>query len=137
MLGYTSELLRYAELSATPDDPAPPHLLAPCLQVIFIAAFSTGQVPQSWESSLVTHIFTKGDATDTAIYRPIAVGEPISRLYASILAQRLVEYTNQQLRSLTHRPDLGTLNQGFAVARYDWIRIPLLFRLRRRKAIPS
>jgi len=119
MLGYTSELLRYAQLSPTPEDPAPPHLLAPCLLVLFNAAFSAGQVPQSWKSSLVTPIFKKGDATDTANYRPIAVGEPISRLYASILAQRLVKYTEeQQLRSPTqagYRPDLGTLHQGFAL----------------------
>lgn len=76
MLGYTSELLRYARLPFTPDAPVPPHLLAPCLLVLFSAAFSTGQVPQSWKSSLVTPIFKKGD-TDTANYRPIAVGEPI------------------------------------------------------------
>ena len=43
--GYTSELLRYAQLVATPDDPAPAHLLAPCLVVLFNAAFRTGQVP--------------------------------------------------------------------------------------------
>ena len=119
MLGYTSELLRYAQLSATLDDPEPLHLLVPCLLVLFNAAFSTGQVPQSWKSSLVTPIFKKGDATDTANYRPIAVGEPISRLYSSILAQRLVKYTEeQQLRSPTqagYRPDLGTLHQGFAL----------------------
>ena len=45
--GYTSELLRYAQLVATPDDPAPAQLLAPCLVVLFNAAFTTGQVPQS------------------------------------------------------------------------------------------
>ena len=119
ILGYTSELLRYAQLSADPDMPAPPHLLAPYLLVLFNAAFSSGQVLQSWKSSLVTPIFKKGDATDTANYRPIAVGEPISRLYASILARRLVDYTEeQQLRSPTqagYRPDLGTTHQTFAL----------------------
>ena len=52
-------------------------------------------------------------------YRPIAVGEPISRLYASILARRLVRYTEgQQLRSPTqagYRPDLSTMHQAFAL----------------------
>ena len=81
--GYTSELLRYAKLVPTPDAPAPAHLLAPCLVVLFNAAFSTGQVPQSWKTSLVTPVFKKGDATDTTNYRPISVGEPISRFYAS------------------------------------------------------
>jgi len=35
------------------DDPSPAHMLAPCLVVLFNAAFSTGQVPQSWKTSLV------------------------------------------------------------------------------------
>ena len=161
MLGYTSELLRYAKLSATPEDPAPAHLLAPCLLVLFNAAFSAGQVPQSWKSSLVTPIFKKGDATDTANYRPIAVGEPISRLYASILAQRLVQYTEEhQLRSPTqagYRPELGTLHQGFALqhvidkhrharrplylcfvdlkSAYDKVQWPLLWQLLRRLGV--
>ncbi|KAL3141739.1 hypothetical protein ABBQ32_004421 [Trebouxia sp. C0010 RCD-2024] len=47
ILGYTLELLRYAKLSATPEAPAPPHLLAPCLLVLFNAACSTGQVPKT------------------------------------------------------------------------------------------
>ena len=46
--------------------------------------------------------FKKGAATDTANYRPIAVGEPISPIFASILAQRLVQYKEkQQLRTPT------------------------------------
>ena len=108
-----------ATLTATPEDPSLPHLLAPCLLVLFNAAFSTGQVPQSWKSSLVTPIFKRGDATDTVNYMPIAVGEPISRLYASILVQRLVTYTeDQQLRSPTqtgYRPEFGTIHQAFAL----------------------
>ena len=47
MVGYSSQLLHYAKLSETPEDPAPPCLLAPCLQVLFDAAPSTGQVCQS------------------------------------------------------------------------------------------
>ena len=64
-------------------------------------------------------IFKKGDATDTANYRPIAGGEPLSRLYASILAQRLVQYTEQQdLRSPTqagYRLDHSTIHQTFVL----------------------
>ena len=71
------------------------------------------------KTSLVTPIFKKGDATDTANYRPIAVGEPLSRLYASILVQRLVQYTEQHgLRSPTHagyRPEHSTIHQTFVL----------------------
>ena len=98
---------------------APAHLLAPCLVVLFNAAFTTGQVPQSWKTSLVTPVFKHGDATDTANYRPISVGEPISRLCANIMVQRLVTYTEQQqLRSATqtgYRPELGTIHPAFAL----------------------
>ncbi len=118
LLGYTSEL-RYAQLAPTDEDPAPAHLLAPCLRVLLNTAFSTGKVPQSWKTSLVTPIFKKGDATDTANYRPIAVGEPLSRLYASVLVQRLVQYTEQQgLRSPTqagYRPGHSTIHQTFVL----------------------
>ena len=114
MLGYTSELLRNAKLSATPESPAPPHLPASA-----DAAFSTGQVPQPWKSSLVNPICKKGDttaATDTANYRLIAVGEPISRLHVNMLAQRLVSSTEQRLLTQTgYRPELGTIHQAFAL----------------------
>ncbi len=57
--------------------------------------------------------------SDTANYRPISVGEPISRLYANIMVQRLVTYTEQQqLRSATqtgYRPELGTIHPAFAL----------------------
>ena len=84
-------------------------------------AFSSGTVlmPQSCKASLVAPIFKRGDATDTANYRPIAVGEPLSRLYASILAQRLVQYTEQQdLRSPTqagYRPEHSIIYQTFVL----------------------
>ena len=117
--GYTSELLRYAKLVATPEVPAPAYLLAPCLVVLFNVAFSTGQVPQSWKTSSFPPIFKKGDATDTANYWPISVGEPSSRLYASIMVQRLVKYTErEQLRSSTqtgYRPQFVSIHPAFAL----------------------
>ena len=117
LLGYTSELLRYAKLPPSDDDPAPAHVLLPCLQLLFITAFSTGSVPQSWKTSLVTPIFKAGDMTQPSNYRPIAVGEPLSRLYASVLAQRLVAYTkDHQLRPPTqagYRPEHSTIHQSW------------------------
>ena len=68
LLGYTSELLRYARLVPTDADPAPERLLLPCLRMLFNMAFSLGTVPQPWKSSLVTATFKRGDATDTANY---------------------------------------------------------------------
>ena len=57
--------------------------------------------------------------TDTGNYRPIAVGEPLSRLYASILVQRLVHFTEQHdLRSPTqaaYRPEHSTILQAFVL----------------------
>jgi len=69
--GQTSELMRYARLTATPDDPAPAHLLVPCLLVRLNAASSTGQAPRSWKISLVTPVFRTRDVTDTANYCPV------------------------------------------------------------------
>ena len=71
--GYTSEVLRYSQATPTADNPAPPHLLIPCLQKLFNLAFSTGQVPTEWQTSLVTPIFKRGNTDDTSNYRPIAV----------------------------------------------------------------
>ena len=64
-------------------------------------------------------MFKKVDVTDTANCRPIAVGEPLSRLYASILVQRLVHFTERhELRSPTqagYRPEHSTVHQTFVL----------------------
>ena len=59
LMGDTSELLRYARLVPTDSDPAPGHLLLPCLHMLFDTAFSSGTVPPPWKTSLVTPIFKK------------------------------------------------------------------------------
>ena len=113
LLGYTSEMLRYAKLTATDEDAAP---RTPRSALPFSSAFNTGSVPQSWKTSLVTPIFKTGDVTRTTNYIPIAVCEPLSKLYASILVQRLVNFTEQHaLRSPTqagYRPGHSTIHQA-------------------------
>ena len=105
----------------------------PCLHLLFNTAFSTGAVPQSRNTSLVTLIFKKSDNTDTANYRPIAVSEPSSRLYASILVQRLVQFTERQgLRSPVqagYRPGHSTFHQAsvlqHAIDKHRHLKSPL------------
>ena len=91
--GLPAELLRYAQHVPTADNPHCPHLLAPVLQTVLNSAFQHGHVPSSVNTALVTPVFKRGDVCDTANYRPIAVTEPIMRLYANILNTRLVEFT--------------------------------------------
>ena len=119
LLGHTSEFLRYAKLPADEDNPEPPHVLAPALTAAFNTAFSTGTLPDSWQTSLVTPVFKRGDKTDATAYRPIAVGEPLARLYAVVLNNRLIKYTeDRHLRAATQagfRPRLSTTHQLFTL----------------------
>ena len=54
------------------------------------AYFDSGSVPACVTSALVTPIHKKGCDLDTK-KRPIAVGEPLYRLYTVILNKRLVD----------------------------------------------
>ncbi len=71
----------------------PEHVLAPVLAAVLNAAFQSGTVPGSVNASLITPVYKKGSKVDPQNYRPIAVTEPILRLYASILNGRLLRYT--------------------------------------------
>ena len=70
----------------------PAHLLAGTLAALFSAAFAAGSIPGSWTTSAITPIYKKGDPAVTSNYRPVAVGTPIARLYASILNNRISPY---------------------------------------------
>ena len=112
--GLPSELLRYAIPHATPECPSPQHKLVQPLTCLLNMYFSSGHIPESLNHSLITPVYKKGDKTDTSNYRPIAVSDPILRLYASILNTRLIEYTESlNLRAPSQagfRPKLSTLH---------------------------
>ena len=117
--GLPSELLRYAKLVPEKGKPAPVNVLAPVLTNVLNAAFQSGFIPPDINGGLVTPVFKKGDPLDTGNYRPIAVTEPIMRLYAGILNAKVVQYTeDNHLRAATQtgfRPGLATQHNLFAL----------------------
>ena len=74
----------------------PVHLLTETLAALFTATFAARSIPDSWATSAVTPIYKKGDPVDTANYRPVAVGTPIARLYATVINNRLSPYFETQ-----------------------------------------
>ena len=117
--GLPAELLRYAQPAAQPGQQQPGHILVPVLTAAVNSMFRTGNVPAAFNLSLVTPVFKRGDQRSTANYRPIAVAEPIMRLYASILNQRILAYTEQHgMRAPSQagfRPKLSVVHQLFTL----------------------
>ena len=66
---------------------------APILTAFLNACFVQGRLPACVSSALVTPVHKKGAVADTANFRPIAVGEPLYRLYTIILNARLVAWS--------------------------------------------
>lgn len=120
--GVPAEFLRYAQCVAPAEGPCPPHVLAPILQAVLNSAFQAGHVPAAFNAALVTPVFKRGDACDPGNYRPIAVTEPVMRLYANILNARLVQFAERQgLRSpgqAGFRPGLSTLHPLFTLQHF-------------------
>ena len=100
--GWPAELLRYAAHYVTMEDGSRHKVwvLAPLLTRFLNRCLRAGVLPPCISSALVTPIHKKGCTLDAANYRPIAVGEPLYRLYTIILNKRLVGWSEEhQLRS--------------------------------------
>ena len=82
----------------------------------------SGRLSAAVKSSLITPVFKKGDESDTSNYRPIAVGEPLCRLYAAILNSRIVNWAKTNgLHAPCQagfRPRLSTEHQLFALRHF-------------------
>ena len=117
--GLISELFRYARLTPTKEVPNPPYLLNQGLLALLNSAFTMGHVPPAVNVSLVTPIFKRGDPSVCGNYRPIAVSDPLLKLYASILNFRLVTITEElgyrSPAQCAFRPGLSTLHPLFGL----------------------
>ncbi len=90
--GFPAELFRHAQPPVPPGDPYSPNILSPLIADIFTLALRKHTIPVETNVCLVTPVYKQGDAYDTEIYRPIAVGDSLMRLYANALKSRLVSY---------------------------------------------
>jgi len=113
--GLPAELFRYARGGGEP----PEYLLLPALTAMLDGWFRAGALPAAANVSLVVPVHKRGDASQPGNYCPIAVGEPAMRLYAALLNQRLVGYTEAEgLRAPSQagfRPGMSTLHPVFTL----------------------
>ena len=69
--------------------------LAPCLAQVFDACKRVGALPRSWALCGITPIHKGGDTNDPGNYRGIAVGSLLAKLYASMLNEMLMGWTER------------------------------------------
>jgi exonuclease III len=123
--GCPAELWKYARFCDEPSEhnpkPVPRNVLLKHLTALLNLAFASGQVPSQWNTCVVTPLFKHGkpNPCDTNNYRPIAVGDSLAKLYASVLNKRLTIYVeSKHIRNPAqagNRRALSTIHQIFAL----------------------
>lgn len=123
--GVCAEFFRYAKHQPPPVDgrmPPAEHVLLQPLVLLMNAVFKQGVVPKQWDLSLITPVHKRGSTLNTSNYRPIAVGEPLARLYAVLLQTRLdLHLEGSGLRSDSQagfRKKLSTSHQLFVLQHF-------------------
>jgi hypothetical protein len=71
------------------------HLLVDYLTELFNCFFDKGSLPRKWGTSLLTLLFKKGDKSNWANYRPLAVTLVIAKVYGLLLNTRLSKWAEQ------------------------------------------
>ena len=72
------------------------HILLPTCVKIFNVIFDTGIVPESWTLGMIQPIYkNKGDVQDPSNYRPISLLSCFSKVFTSILNNRLTSFADE------------------------------------------
>ena len=82
--GIIGELLKHAG-----------HLAVDFLVKFFNVLFDRGRYPDSWTESIIVPLFKKGNQNDPNNYRGISLCDISSKLYSSIINNRLQEWIEQ------------------------------------------
>ena len=76
--GFSIELLKYGS-----------SVLCKPLAKLFNVVLDSSHFPDIWNTSIMTHLFKKGDKYDPKNYRGISVGSCIGKVFCHILTERL------------------------------------------------
>ena len=121
ILGFPSEFLKGAwTMQQNPSGQfVRAYTLAPILTSMCNALLKSNRMPSALCTALLTPVFKRADPMLPANYRPIAVGEPVYRLFTAALNARLLAWTErQQVRAAAQagfRPKKSTEHQLFTL----------------------
>eukprot|EP00745_Piridium_sociabile_P014999 TRINITY_DN220_c0_g1_i5.p1 TRINITY_DN220_c0_g1~~TRINITY_DN220_c0_g1_i5.p1 ORF type:complete len:431 (+),score=53.42 TRINITY_DN220_c0_g1_i5:76-1293(+) len=77
---------------------------------LFNYLFDNGIYPENWTESIILPLFKKGDANDTNNYRGVSLCNISSKLYSSIINNRLQEWVN--MNNITGEHQAGFKKKG-------------------------
>ena len=65
------------------------------IQTLFNLILKSGKFPSCWNTGIITPIYKKGDKMDPSNYRGITLLNTMSKLFTSVLKQRLTKYIDK------------------------------------------
>lgn len=122
--GLPAELLKFAYPPRTSGAPPTSHLnpLVAPLTTIFNHLLQHSVVPRQWSATVVTLLFKKGDPMLWGNYRPIAVVQLLSKVYAMILHHRLSAWAEgegiREPAQTGFRPHHATTHHAFVLQQH-------------------
>ena len=102
------------------------HTLLNLMNIIF----SNAIYPKSWSSNYLKPIYKKGSKENPDNYRGLAIGSVVSKLYSTILLQRLESFTDSN-RTIT--PNQIGFRKGHRTADHIFVLKSLITKLTRQK----
>ena len=94
---------------------ASPIFFAPLLKKLFNYIFNHGIYPDLWTECLVIPVPKSGDLSDPNNYSPIVLVSVLSKLFTSILTERLLSCPKMKINQFGFRPGRSTVDAIFII----------------------